>query len=145
LHLILEETKVIKRNSYRYKFSDRTMEVKEAYDADVNSAEAYVKYLTDSGIAAFTNYQALRNDYENWCNMHGFVALGVTTLRRQIQHDTGAKRRSWRSNGSVMARYVFAKVDNPDDLAFFENGLGTLSPIVRPVAVIDEKEAPSGW
>jgi phage/plasmid-associated DNA primase len=144
LHLILEETKFLRDNAYRYKFSARTTEVKDAYDADVNSAEAYVKNLIDSGIVAFTNYQALRNDYENWCNVHGLVALGVTALRRQIQNDAGVSRRVWRNDGRMKSGYIFTVVNDPEELAFFENGLATTNPIARPISSVSEEEVPEG-
>lgn len=121
--LILEATHTIRDNGYRYKWSDATIKAKEAYDSEVNSAEAFVEYLEKSGVVGFFNFSVLKLNYENWCGQNGYVPLGITTLKRTVVNETGAERRSIRDNGKVVNRYHFAEVAN-EDLTWLDNGYG---------------------
>lgn len=125
LALILEATHVIRDNGYRYRWSDATLRAKEAYDSEVNTAEAFVNHLVDSKVIGFSNYQMLRVNYENWCGLNGFVPLGVTSLKRTVSTLMGPERRSMRVEGRVSNRYlcVGAPADT-NDLVWLDNGYG---------------------
>lgn len=73
------------RQGYKYKWSAATLSAKSEYDADANNAEVYAKQLIDEGVVAFTTYNLLRTDYENWCADNGYVPLGVGNLRKAFQ------------------------------------------------------------
>ena len=124
--LMLEETVKIRNQGYRYKWGDVTLKAKEQYDNDVNSAEAYLQYLKDSGIVGFYNYAMLKMNYEQWCAHHGLVPLGVTTLKRTINNEAGAVRKAIRDKGMVVQRYHFAEVVD-EDLVWLDNGYGLRS------------------
>jgi phage/plasmid-associated DNA primase len=127
--LILEETHVIRGNGYQYKFSDTTLRAKEAYDSEVNSAEAFANYLTQSGIIGFFNYNILKMNYEMWCGNNGLVPLGITTLKRVMTTIVGAERRSIRSSGKVTNRYYFAEVEESHKVVWLDRtGYGLMQP-----------------
>jgi hypothetical protein len=74
----------LKRQGYRYKWSGQTLAAKLEYDTEANNAEEYAKTLIDDGCIAFTNFTAVRTDYDNWCSDQGYVPLGVNNLRKAI-------------------------------------------------------------
>lgn len=127
LTLILEETKVIRDNGYRYKWSDATLRAKEAYDSEVNSAEAFIDYLSQSSVAGFTNYAVLKINYEVWCGHQGLVPLGITTLKRTMTTAVNPTKKSVRDGKIVYSRYFFIDALD-DDLVWLENGYGVLQP-----------------
>lgn len=87
--LLLDTTHRIKRNGYRYDFSARTQAVKDDYDAEVNSVEAFLKFMRKYKVQAFSNFTLLRVAYEAWCQDEGLVPLGLHALRRVMK--TAAK------------------------------------------------------
>jgi len=89
----------------------------------VNSAEAYLDYLKDSGIVGFYNYAMLKMNYENWCAHNGLVSLGVTTLKRTMGNEAGALRRTIKEGEKVVHRYQFAEAAD-EDLVWLDNGYG---------------------
>lgn len=136
LTLLLEETHTIRDNKYRYKWSDATLQAKEAYDSEVNSVEAFVAHLRDTKVVGFTNFASLRLNYENWCSLNGMVSLGITTLKRTVVADTGAARMAYRSaNGAVAHHYFFSEVYGKD-LIWLDNGYGIES---NPTIKVNER------
>lgn len=125
--LLVEAARKIRDNGYRYKWSDATIKAKESYDSEVNSAEAFLDYLRESGIVGFYNYALLKINYENWCSHNGLIPLGVTTLKRTIGNEVGVIRKAVRDEGKVVNRYFFAKVVD-EDLVWLDNGYGLRTP-----------------
>lgn len=123
LTLILEETRVIRDNHYRYKWSDATVQAKAAYDSEVNSAEAYVDFMLESKIAGFYNYAVLKSNYDLWCGQSGLIPLGMTSLKRVIVQQTNADRRAMRVDGKPVQRFQFES-HYKSDLVWLENGYG---------------------
>lgn len=129
LTLILETTMKMREQGYRYEWGDATLRAKESYDSDVNSVEAYLEYLKDSGIVGFYNYAMLKVNYEMWCSHHGYVPLGMTTLKRTMSNEVGATRKAIRTkniktgDNTVVQRYQFAEVID-DELVWLDNGYG---------------------
>ena len=124
LTLIMEATHVVRDNGYRYKWSDATLRAKEAYDSEVNSAEAFVSYLIQSGVCGFSNYAILKMNYENWCASYGLVPLGVSTLKRTVTTEVNPTRKAVRDTGKVVNRYFFLDAADEDDLVWLDNGYG---------------------
>lgn len=139
IELILETTRIIRDNGYRYKWSDATIKAKESYDNDVNSAEAFVDYLTESGICGFFNYAMLKMNYENWCAHNGLIPLGVTTLKRTVSNEVGVIRKPIRENGNVVQRYQFLKAAD-DTLVWLDNGYGLRTPEEAAITAKVEKQ-----
>lgn len=96
LGLILEATHVIRDNGYRYRFSTLTNQAKEAYDSEVNSAEAFLTHLRSVGVEAFVSYTFLERAYRDFCGNEGLVPLGVTNLKRTMTTQAKVERRSVR-------------------------------------------------
>ena len=133
VELVLEETHVIRDNGYRYKWSDATLKAKEAYDCDVNSAEAFCEYLKEIKVVGFYNYTILKNHYDNWCSSTGMVALGVTTLKRTMSNEANIVRHAVRLADKIVQRYQFAEVAS-DDLEWNEEGYGFRSKTDEAIA-----------
>jgi len=137
LTLVLDAAREIRDNHYRYNWSDTTVRAKEAYDSEVNSAEAFINSLVQSGVVGFSNYGVLKINYENWCSNRGFTAIGITTLKRTVTQMVNPDRRSLRVNGKTSHRYVFS--DAPSgDFVWLDNGYGVVSegdplPAPKPV------------
>lgn len=125
--LVLETTKEIREQGYRFEWSDATLQAKASYDSDVNSAEAYMRHLEDAGVKGFYNYHLLKQEYENWCSLNGMVPLGITTLRRTLANEVNPIRTSVRDNEKTVWRYHFADVAN-DELVWLDNGYGMPQP-----------------
>jgi phage/plasmid-associated DNA primase len=146
--LLLEQTKVIRDNGYRYKWSDATLKAKEAYDNDVNSAEAFLEHMKESGIVGFFNYSVLRLEYENWCAQNGLVPLGTTTLKRTMTNEVGAIRKPVRHENKVVQRYFFPEVVD-QELVWLDNGYGLRNKeealIVEKVLAKDNQKLSEEW
>lgn len=126
--LLMEAARKIRDNGYRYKWSDETLAAKQSYDSEVNSAEAFVDYLVESGIVGFYNYTMLKMNYENWCSHHGLIPLGVTALKRTISNDVRADRKTFRYEGKVVNRYQFAEAYDEELVWLDNNGYGVRNP-----------------
>lgn len=96
LSLALEATHIIRDNGYRYRFSGSTVAAKDAYDAEVNSAEAFLTHLRSVGVEAFVSYTFLERAYRDFCSNEGLVPLGVTNLRRTMTTQAKVERKSVR-------------------------------------------------
>ena len=107
LHLILEATQLIKDNGYQYSFSKATLTAKGDYDAEVNSAEAFLAHLRHNRVKAFTNYNTLRMAYESWCSDHGLVPLGITSLKRVMSNIAFAESTTFRDQEGKVHRWYF--------------------------------------
>ena len=115
LHLILEATKLIKDNNYQYAFSKATLTAKGEYDAEVNSAEAYLAHLRSHRVKAFTNYGTLKISYENWCMDHGLVPLGMTSLKRVMTNIAFAESQTFRDKEGKVHRWYFIDKATPKE------------------------------
>lgn len=104
----------LKEQNYEYIFSDTTTAMKEKYDTDANTAQTYADELVEQDIKAFSNYNALRMDYENWCLDHGYKPSSVNVLRRAID-EKGFERKSARDeNNKVGKMYVMLGTEGAD-------------------------------
>jgi phage/plasmid-associated DNA primase len=124
LHLILEATYIIRDNYTQYAFSPATLGAKEEYDAEVNSAEAFLAYLREKNIKAFTNYNQLRIAYDSWCSDHGLVPLGITSLKRVMTRLANATSATIRDGETVRRWYLLDNTTTTEakDLQSFDNG-----------------------
>lgn len=145
--LLIRAAREIKDNNYRYKWGDAVTRAKDAYDSEVNSAEAFIEHLKEVGVVAFTNFQMLRFNYESFCGENGLVPLGITTLKRTLTTTVGATRRTFRVGANKRAtRYVFL-TNLEDNITWFDNGLGATEAseqgLAVPVKSTEQLEA--GW
>lgn len=126
LQLILDATHKIRDNGYKYVWSDATLQAKESYDSEVNSAEAYALFLKETKVQGFSNYTMLKMNYESWCSQTGLVSLGITSLKRTITNELGAYRKSVRVDGKLVNRYFFVSAPSDFNLVWLDNGYGLL-------------------
>lgn len=94
----------LKDQGYRYKWSAATLNTKADYDAEANNAEQYTQEIIDQGVVAFTSFNPVRIDYENWCADQGYVPLGIGNLRHAISA-VGFERTSVRANDGSTKQY----------------------------------------
>lgn len=134
LTLVLEATLPIRDHGYTYDWSAKTIEMKKNYDAEANSADAYVDYLTDRAIQGFYNFKMLKLHYDNWCGMTGRNALGMMLLNRAVSETLGASPRVVRDEqGRSVRRYYFRTA--PEDVTWLESeGLAVETPTNAAVA-----------
>jgi hypothetical protein len=85
---------------YKYKWSATTLAAKADYDMEANNAEEYVKELVSEGVVAFTSYNPVRIDYENWCADNGYVALGIGNLRKVLTACGFSRTSTWNTETS---------------------------------------------
>lgn len=125
LQLVIEATKIIADNRYKYRFSETTEMAKADYDSEVNSAEAFFEHLKEQRVEAFSNYNMLMQAYQSWCQNEGVVALGVTNLKRAMKTLGDVERRSVKkADGAVVKWYFFGKAKTPPaELTNLDNGL----------------------
>lgn len=103
---MIKYAKILKNQGYEYKFSETTNVMKEKYDTDANTAQTYADELVAADIKGFSNYNALRMDYENWCMDHGYKPSSINVLRRAMD-EKGFDRKSTRDeNNRVTKMYA---------------------------------------
>lgn len=145
--LLLEETRVVADNGYRYQWSPETVLAKIAYDSEVNSAEAFVKHLVDSHVLGFSNYAMLMNNYRDWCSREGLNDLHSTTLKRVIANTVGANKKSVRVDGKTYNRFFFDEaIETKDTLVWLDgSGYGMPTPPVETAAPVDIPKLSKDW
>lgn len=110
---LLETTKLIRDNGYKYKLSSLSVHARADYDEEANSAEAYLNELISQDIVAFTSYAPLYTDYENWCKERGSILLGRKTLA-SAGKVLGFDRQAYRIDGKVVKRYTLDDIVHDD-------------------------------
>lgn len=93
----------LKDQKYEYQFSPTTVQMKEKYDTDANTAQTYADELVAADIKGFSNYNSLRMDYENWCMDHGYKPSSINVLRRAMD-DKGFERKSTRDENNRVTK-----------------------------------------
>lgn len=120
---IIEYAKRLKEQKYEYRFSSTTVEMKEKYDTEANTAQTYADDLVAQDLLGFLNYRLLDMDYENWCADHGYKRSSVNLLRRAMD-EKGFIRRSGRdTDGRLVKVYTATGIKYPD-LVRVEGRLG---------------------
>lgn len=99
--------RLLKKQNYEYDFSDVTVQMKEKYDTDANTAQTYADELVTEKIFGFDSYRALNLDYENWCADHGYKPSSINVLRRAMD-DKGFVRKSLREEETGRQRKMYA-------------------------------------
>jgi phage/plasmid-associated DNA primase len=112
LHLVTEAAQQIRDQNYTYNWGPITSGEKQTYDDEVNTVEAYIRYLRTKAITGFTNWRQLRIHYENWCTDNGEVPLGLKAMKATFKHITNATDKVMREGNLVTRRWV---IDKPSD------------------------------
>jgi phage/plasmid-associated DNA primase len=112
LHLVAEAAKKIRDQNYTYNWGPITSGEKQTYDDEVNTVEAYIRYLRGKAITGFTNWRMLRVHYENWCTDNGEVPLMLKTMKKTFKHQTNATDKVMRDGTIITRRWV---IDKPSD------------------------------
>jgi phage/plasmid-associated DNA primase len=102
---LLEHTKVIRDNGYKYQWSSTTELAKTKYDTEANTAESYFDELGQLEIVGFTNFRHLKDDYDNWCDEAGHQALGKKTLAK-VADERGFARKTIRVGDQISNYYM---------------------------------------
>lgn len=144
IHDLLQHTKLIKDNQYRYVWSSTTEQAKLKYDTEANTAESYFDELEQIDVVGFTNFRHLKIDYDNWCDEAGMQPLGRKTLAK-VADDRGFKRKTIRV-GDRVNNYYLAEGFGLDDMQLLggvRTGLYQKNDSKKEVAAIgdDNQEA----
>lgn len=108
---IVKYAQLLKTQNYEYDFSDTTVQVKEKYDTDANTAQTYVDELVAQDVLGFLNFRTLNNDYVSWCEEHGYKPSSINVLRRAVD-EKGFTRRSMRDEDNKITKiYVTGTTD----------------------------------
>lgn len=111
---LVEYAQALKEQDYEFQFSDTTVQMKEKYDTDANTAQTYVDELVAQDIKGFLNFRLLNMDYINWCEEHGYKPSSINVLRRAAD-EKSFLRRSMRDEGNkVMKMYVAGDTETVD-------------------------------
>lgn len=113
LGAILRTTNQLKKQNYKFEWSELTAIAKNKYDTEANTAETYIKDLLRQDIMAFDTYKWLMDDYHYWCDENGYVALGKKLLASAAQ-DVGFTRKSYRHENEMRKFYALGGVDIVD-------------------------------
>lgn len=129
----------LKDQNYEYIFSPTTNAMKEKYDTDANTAQTYADELVAADIKAFTNYNNLRMDYENWCLDHGYKPSSINILRRAMD-EKGFERKSSRDENNRVAKIYAMPGDYDMELVSGRLGLYQLKGSDVSIDKIGEEE-----
>lgn len=122
---IIKYAQLLKAQNYEYKFSDVTIQMKEKYDTEANTAQTYADDLVAADINGFTNYRLLGMDYENWCSEHGYKPSSVNILRRAMD-EKGFVRRSASDESKRTVKVYLRGESNYPELVRVDGRLGLL-------------------
>lgn len=111
---ILRTTINIRKNGYSYDFSEQTLEAKQDYDEEVNTAETYFEELLHTDIWGFTNFTDLNKDYQKWCDERSLTPLGKKSIAHAAK-TSSYERQSFKLNQKLITRYVCRDQD-PQEL-----------------------------
>lgn len=111
---LLETTNKLKKNNYKYKFSEQTLLAKQDYDDEVNTAETYFEELIQTDIWGFKNFTDLTRDYQRWCDERSYTPLGKKSIAHAAK-TVGFERQAFKTEGKLITRYVKEGWD-PQDL-----------------------------
>lgn len=135
---ILRTTVAIKKAHYNYDFSPKTLQAKEDYDEEVNTAETYFEELVHTDIWGFTNFSQLTNDYKNWCDDRSYNALGKKAIA-QAAKIAGYERRSFREeNNKLITRYVCNNWD-PEELVELTTRWGMFQKLDSDIELTEDE------
>ena len=112
LHLVTQAAQQVRDQGYVYNWGPITKGEKQGYDDDVNSVEAYIRYLRSKSVTGFVNWRMLRIHYENWCSDNGEVPLGLKSLKNTMKHITNCEEKVTREGGTTRKRWT---IDKPSD------------------------------
>lgn len=147
LSLLTEAAEKLQKNGGKYNFSQYTLKAKGDYADESNTAEAYMRYLEESGVEAFTNYVHLKMAYESWCALNGDIALGLTNLRRAVRTVGGAGERTGVREGDKVTRmYIFEwSKTRPQDLVSIDNGFHVGLKVAPAKALVQPEQMEAEW
>lgn len=133
LQLLSETATEIHERGGRYKWSDATLKAKGEYDDSVNSAEAYVKYLTELKVVAFMSYRHLMVSYDNYCNANGLEPLRVGMVRRALSEVTPVQQR-WVVTEDNRRFRCYSMTDDFEGVTWWDDGMATRNNIKPEMA-----------
>lgn len=123
--LVLDTTREIRDNNYKYVFSETTLTMKHDYDEDTNSAEAFYHHIRGQRVEAFVNYVHLKMAYQVFCDNGAYAMLSMQTLKSVMKQLGGVERKTVRlADGRMSKWYFFAdSITPPAELISLDNGL----------------------
>lgn len=103
---LVKYAELLKEQNYEYHFSDKTIQFKEKYDTDANTAQTYIDELVKQDVLGFMNFRLLNTDYINWCEEHGYKPSSINVLRRAADEKSFVRRSMRDNEDKVQKMYV---------------------------------------
>jgi putative DNA primase/helicase len=119
---------VLKEQKYEYKFGTTTVEMKEKYDTEANTAQTYAEDLVANDILGYMNFRLLETDYQNWCSENGYKPSSINVLRKAMDEKGFIRRSARDESGQGMKMYLKGNASYPD-LRKVEGRLGLYQAI----------------
>jgi hypothetical protein len=116
--------------------------MKQQYDEQVNSAEAYIAFLLDKNIVGVYNYAFLERDYKDWCANEGLIPLSIQTLKRSLTAQMTVDTTTMRDGGRVVRRLIFDNVEGPFT---WEEGTGYGVKTPELPVLVENQRLGDGW
>lgn len=108
---ILQSASKLAKDDYGYDFSSKTIQAKQDYDEEVNTAETYFEELTKTDIWGFTNFTDLSKDYNNWCDERSVSALGKKHIAHAAKSASFYRKAYRDGDNKLINRYVFGDLE----------------------------------
>jgi len=145
VYMITEATRTVRDEGYNYErlFSERTRGVRDDYQLEANSADAYFNEMIESGLVGFTNYGQLHQDYQQWCLEHGHNSYNLRQFSR-VSKNFGFERSTYINNeaentSSISAWYRISNDIKKEDTERFS--LARLGPLRKVRHTTSEQAA----
>lgn len=138
LGAVLEATKQLRSQNYKYQWSELTTIAKNKYDTEANTAETYIKDLISQDIVGFDTYKQLMDDYHQWCDENGYMPLGKKLLSAAAT-DAGFGKVNYRMDAGYKALYLMNGIKKSDIVEIPSRwGLYQIKDSKKAVEVIGE-------
>ncbi len=111
---VLKYAQLLKEQKYEYIFSDTTLQMKEKYDTEANTAQTYADDLVANDIYGFSNFRLLETDYSNWCQENGYKPSSINVLRRAMDEKGFIRRSARDESGKGMKMYLKGAASYPE-------------------------------
>lgn len=111
---LVKYAKILEEQKFEYKFGTTTVEMKEKYDTEANTAQTYAEDLVTNDIMGFMNFRLLETDYSNWCSENGYKPSSINVLRKAMDEKGFIRRSARDEQGLYMKMYLKGSASYPD-------------------------------
>lgn len=111
---IIKYAKILEEQKFEYRFGTTTVEMKEKYDTEANTAQTYAEDLVANDVMGYLNFRLLETDYQNWCHENGYKHSSINVLRKAMDEKGYIRRSARNESGAHMKMYLKGSASYPD-------------------------------